>query len=44
MRLEAKGNKNTEKSKRLHLWGEIRGIRINFFIRKKNEKWSNWKF
>ena len=39
-----KSNKTNKKSKRLQLQGEIGGsgwIRINYYMRKKNEKWSN---
>ena len=33
-----KSDKNNKKSKRLQFQGEIREIRINYFIRKKNER------
>ena len=39
-----KSNKTNKKSKRLQLQGEIVEIKINYFIRKKNGRWSNWNF
>ena len=34
-----KSDKNNKKNKRLQLQREIREIKINFFPRKKNDKW-----
>ena len=39
-----KSDKNNRKCKRLQIKEEIREIRINYLIRKKSEKWSNWNF
>ena len=39
-----KSDKTKNQNKRLQLLGEISEIGINYFIRKKNEKWSHQNF
>ena len=39
-----KNDENIKKSKISEIQGKIEKISIDYFTRKKNERWSNWNF